>query len=203
MRISHKYKFIYFSKPRSASTSLRKLLDRYTDIVSEATGPYFHHATARELNSHFQQMGWDWNSYYKFTTVRNPWDLLVSLYHFGKRDVNNLFFWENGQKGIKYDPENLMSFDEYIRKKYVFEWYSLANFVLDENNQSLVDRIIKVEDIDKGIQEVFKNIGLPITDVPKLNITNHGNYRPYYDEETKNRVAKIFWYDIQVGGYEF
>jgi len=202
MRISHKHKFIYLSKARCASTSIRKLLDQYSDITSEATGPYYHHTTARDLKAHFQKMGWDWDSYYKFITIRNPWDLIVSFYHFGKPDVNNLSFFDDGKKGIKYNPENLISFDDHL-KKLNLVWFTLDNFILDENNQSLVDYIIKVEDIDNGIKNVSTRLGLQITDIPKVNTTYHKNYRQYYNEETKNKIAKIFWYDIQVGGYEF
>lgn len=105
MRILHKYKFVYLSKPRCASTTIRSLLDKYSGIISDDSGPYYHHTTAKDLKKHFQKMGWNWDDYYKFITIRNPWDLLVSCYHFGKPDVNNLFFWDDNKYGKKYNPK--------------------------------------------------------------------------------------------------
>lgn len=78
----------------------------------------------------------------------------------------------------------MISFQDLLSLR-TFQWHTLENFILDENNQSLVDEIIKIEDIDNGIKKTFK-IGLSISDIPKINSTNHKNYRQYYNDATKN-----------------
>ncbi|MDD4955629.1 MAG: sulfotransferase family 2 domain-containing protein [Candidatus Omnitrophica bacterium] len=87
MRISHKYKFIFFSNPRTGSESVRKALDPFSDIFSSVNDPvYNNHITPEELKNHFLKMGWDWDKYFKFCFVRNPWDRLVSIYYRFKPD---------------------------------------------------------------------------------------------------------------------
>jgi len=99
MRISHKHKFIFLSKPKCASESIREKLNKFSDIKSEGKYPYHHHTTAFELRMHFNAMGWNWDEYFSFTTIRNPWDMIVSLYHYGKPDKNGLYFYEKNRLG--------------------------------------------------------------------------------------------------------
>lgn len=202
MRISHKHKFIFLSKPRCASTSIRTILDKYSDIFSTETLPFYHHVTACQLKRHFEQVGWDWDSYFKFITIRNPWDMLVSLYHFGKPDLNNLFYWEDQKNGEKYDPHHLMSFDEWVEKRNV-TWHTLESFTFDAGGNSLVDYILKFEDLDNGVKHICEKLGLPRLNVPRTNPTEHKHYRTYYNEKTKNKISETFHLDIRVGNYEF
>ena len=72
MRISHKYKFVYLAKYKTASSAIRTGLDPYSDIKSTQLYPYYHHTPLAPLKAHFEEQGWDWESYYVFTSVRHP-----------------------------------------------------------------------------------------------------------------------------------
>lgn len=225
MRISHNKKFVFFSKPKCASSSIRKALDKYSDILSTSSPPYHHHTTALQMKIHFNKMGWDWNSYFKFITMRNPWDMVVSFYHFAKPDINGIYFWEEVRLGIKRDKNNLIPFEQWILNKDIkkswhgllykngefhknlwtndFSFFTLSNFILDENGNSLVDYIVKVEDMKRELNVVFDKISIPLKRIRKRNKSKHKHYRHYYSEEAKKIIEKEFQYDIKIGGYEF
>jgi Sulfotransferase family len=201
MRISHKHKFIYISKPKSASESIRQALDEYSDIFSDENflSPYYHHTTLRQLKKHFNEMGWDFNSYFKFTSLRNPWDMVVSLYFYAKTDINGLEFWHNSPD---YEPQKLMSFKKWILKGKADWFYTLPNFILDDNGNNLVDCVVRVENLNSDLELVAHKLGIKIN-CPHVNKTCHKKYSEYYDGDTKEIIAKVFKFDIEYGGYEF
>ncbi|MEG4217486.1 sulfotransferase family 2 domain-containing protein [Microcoleus sp. Pol14C6] len=201
MRISHHHKFIYISKPKSASESIRQALDAHSDIFSDEDfySPYYHHTTLRQLKKHFNDMGWDFNSYFKFTSLRNPWDMAVSLYFYNKVDINGLAFWHNSPD---YKPQQLMSFKEWVLKENMAWFHTLQNFILDENGNNMVDYVVRVENLNCDLDLVASQLGIKLN-CPHLNKTSHKKYSEYYDEQTKEMIAKVFKFDIEYGGYEF
>jgi hypothetical protein len=170
-------------------------------------------------------MGWDWNKYFKFITVRNPWDMVVSFYHYAKPDINGIYFWEEERAGIKRDPDNRIPFQQWVLSKDIkksfhfllykngqfhkniwtndFSYFTLNNFTFDENGDSLVDYIVKVENLKKDLKIAFDKIGIPIRWIRKLNKSRHKHYKRYYSPETKKIIEKEFQFDIEIGEYEF
>jgi hypothetical protein len=68
--ISHRYKLIFIHIPKCAGRS-----------ISEALGEPFDHYTAHHYQTRCVQ---PWHEYIVFTTVRNPYSRLVSMYHYIK-----------------------------------------------------------------------------------------------------------------------
>jgi hypothetical protein len=202
MRISHKHRFIFLSKPRCASESIRSILDKYSDIKSSDKYPYHHHTSALELKQYFKKNGWNWDEYFKFISIRNPWDMLVSLYHYSKPDLNGLYFWERKKNGKTYQPNNPMTFEDWINKNNFYYW-TLNRFILDEKGEWLVDLIIRTEELSEGMRRFFNELNLPALGIPHINKTTHKNYRHYYNTAMKNKVKKHFELDIEVGEYDF
>jgi hypothetical protein len=225
MRISHNKKFIFISKPKCASSSVRSLLDPYSDIISANCYPYHHHTTAMQMKIHFAEMGWNWERYFKFITIRNPWDMIVSFYHYAKPDKNGIYFFESSRHGIKREEGTTVPFEdwlldmgmmkswhkllykngEYLSNQWTadFSFYTLNNFILDETGGILVDYVIKVEDMEHGLKEVFDRLDIPHREIVRINQSQHKHYRSYYTEKTRRLVEKEFRYDILVGEYEF
>ncbi|CAA0327666.1 conserved hypothetical protein [Alteromonas infernus] len=55
MRISHKNKFIWISKPKTGSTSFRNLLDEFSDVNSTDSGLFHHHIKLNDLMKVFEE----------------------------------------------------------------------------------------------------------------------------------------------------
>lgn len=208
-RISHKYKFIFFAYPKTGSTSVRDTLNAFSDICATTFGkrtpefPFYSHITAQETKALFLERGWDYNSYFKFVVIRNPFSRLVSLYNM--TDVKKCSFphWIESQTEAK--PEKLLS----TNKWKINGLMPLLQFAGD-GTKLLVDRVLCLETIDKELPAIFAQLKLPLpTVVPKLNIGHYrvpvklNNWHKYYDEATKKRVKKMYRWEIREYNYSF
>jgi hypothetical protein len=212
MRISHRYKFVFISKPRCASTTVRKLLDPFSDIVSSQSHPYHHHTTASRLKAHFAEIGWDWERYFKFITLRNPWTMLVSLYHFGLPDTNGKYFWqrylpeieEKGYSPLQQRiPENLIPFSAWLFE-YDFTIYTLNYYINDSHGHSLVDTIIPYEKLSTELPKIAAELGFSVGKMPYLCKTKKvEDISGYYGPRQRARVEDLFAEDIARGKYSF
>ncbi len=186
------------SNTQSGSSSIRKLPDPYSDIKSSAEKPYRHHVNARTLKLHFEEMGWDWSSYFKFTTVRNPWDRMVGRYHYGLKNRNSVW----------HDPAmRAGSFPQFLADPYVSrvspKSSGLKTFAYSQDGECLVDRILKLEDITTTLPQLLRELDIPVRSIPHENRTRHRHYSTYYDEVNRELVRGWFLVDIEVGGYVF
>src|SRR5580658_4759926 len=98
MPVSDNLKFIYIHIPKCAGSSVRRALQQagatmtFEGAASEDQRRSFkiqwlHHFTAASLQPLVSRYAW--KTYFKFAFVRNPWDLLVSFYHFHKMRVQS------------------------------------------------------------------------------------------------------------------
>jgi hypothetical protein len=212
MRISHKHKFIYFSIPKTGSVSIRHKLTPFSDIESEPTGPYSHHGDASTLKEHFKEKGWDWNTYFKFAFVRNPWDILVSYYFYQKKKVAD---WSasnpaaeedaNTFKIWKHTIQTYPTFDKYVKHG---GWLKLAgrlqyDWISNEYGKKIVDYVGRLENIQKDFDKVCDKIGIPRQKLGVSNKSEHKHYTELYDDETREIVAEKYAKDIEYFGYKF
>jgi hypothetical protein len=150
---------------------------------------------------------------FKFGVVRNPWDRLVSIYHYLPKmnqhavgehvDIDLAQQWMLETNGWKVTYPN---FDQWIEN---FPSYKLTNCSLwtamtqqHEWFNPGVDLIIRLENIQedfKKIQELFYSDD-PLT---VSNITQRNKYQDYYNSKTKDLVASWFREDINLFSYEF
>ncbi|MEW6745221.1 MAG: sulfotransferase family 2 domain-containing protein [Planctomycetota bacterium] len=204
MRISHRYKFVFVSIPRTGSTSVRNCLKPYSDIFScgDRFSPYYHHIWARDLKHHFQEQAWEWDSFFKFAFVRNPWDRLVSLYHFGKPDRKLRYTWDLA----RWDPSTALSFEDWIialaqaRQKPRF--LRQVDQITDANGMLLLDFVGRLENINRDAKKVFERIGIR-EEVPVVNRTEHRHYSEYYTGRALSLVQEFCRTDIEMFGYRF
>ena len=193
MRLSHRYKFLYIAPPKTGSTSTRLCLDKYTDLKG---GPFnknndytkrpYTHAKGKQLKLYFEANGWDWNDYFKFVVVRNPFPRVLSSFMYN-------------QKRGKI-PSNIQ-FIDHIKSQGITVG-SCASF-FTTNGVANIDYICKLENLQQDFDTVCDRIGIPRVKVPHRNKTTHKHYTEYYDDETRQIVAERYARDIELFGYEF
>lgn len=156
--------------------------------TTRAPKRYWDHMPARAIR---ERVGEEiWNSYYKFSIERNPWDKMVSRY-----------FWDPKKRKAG------LSFRDFILSgnglKSNFDCYTV-NGILG------VDRLIRYDRLNEELGDVSRELGLP-EDVGETlrGLSAKGGYRKardvvsLYDDETRRIVEVFFAREIQLLGFEF
>lgn len=202
MYISHSKKFVILRNRKCASTSLVNLVQDYCEVnwktSEEQIGKAYseiRHFTASQLKDLFLDSGWDLDDYLVIQTIRNPWDRVVSAFHY-ERDV------------VKNEKILDFTFEQYLNSP-VFKSFvknnRFENVAYDHVSNVLIpNKIIRVEDIDEELKEFSKNILNQTFDkLEKKNTTQRKDYREYYTEETRELIARCFSRDIEIGKYKY
>lgn len=210
MIISHSKKFIFIHIYKVAGTSIRKVLQPYSanpfaDLpfflkVKFGLGGRFHalskwsmdHLKATEIKKILPEE--QWNNYFKFSFVRNPWDWQVSLYHFMLQDENH-----RQHKLIS----KMKNFEEYIDWRVHHSVELQKSFLYDQNSKCMVDYVGKFENLQQDFNEILTKIGIKEVELPVLNTSVHRFYKEYYNDTTRKMVEDAFKEDIDLFGYEF
>ena len=211
MIISHKYKFVYIAPYKCASSSMRVVLGPFADINSnkfnDDEDSFYHrkwHIESRDLKNHFDEMNWNWDDYFKFTFVRNPYDRIVSNWNYKKKSKHMWEKYGEGEHGHYLECvklfkkfKNLKQYAESLWVRPCYEW------VYDETGNNLLDFIGKLENIQEDFNIVCDKIGIPKQHLPHQNKSKHKHYTEYYDDETRKIVAEKYAKDIEYFGYKF
>ena len=181
--------FIFVHINKTAGTSIGKAIGL----------PVKDHLTAREIIARIGRDKGD--TAYKFTFVRNPWDKVVSHYEYRRKKnktqlaTRNIAFkdWVKMTYGEVKDPafyDNPKSFQPQV------EWLK------DDEDRISIDYSGKFESINEDFNHVKQVIGID-AELPHLNASKRVDYRSYYDDETREIVARWFHEDISYFGYRF
>lgn len=217
MLISHSHRFIFIHVGKSAGMSIRNALEPFCEeperfrmrrppkMRGDQLNPMYTvwetlllHPSCAEVK---RELPADiFASYYKFGFVRNPWDLLVSLYHFMSSDpeiprhaeVKALAgfgdFIDWSIREAKPFPKGIAKFQ--------------ADMITDRDGTLLVDDIGYYETLRDDFARICARVGIDAS-LPHLNRSHHRDYRSYYDDRTRALVAEHFRTDIALFGYTF
>jgi len=208
MRVSHRYRFVFLSKYKCASDAVRAALDPFSDIVSTQHYPWYHHTPLAPLTAEFELRGYDWSSYFIFTTVRNPYTMLNSLYAYGMPARDGSMWWDRLWDDVVNDrqlpverriPSDPAPFREWVLE-HDFTRFTLDPFVRDETGRVCTDAILRVENLEDDFRLIAEKLRL--SPLPQLSLTNTTTYLPEaFDKRMAARVREVFRTDFELGGY--
>ena len=137
------------------------------------------------------------NSYYKFAFIRNPFDLLVSLYEYIR-----------GSKVHRYHEKvKGMSFKEFLQWHIENDPPRQIDFVINKQNDLLVDFIGKFESLEEDVSTVIETLNLDVNKSLKHKNPSkkrqNKDYKNYYDQESRRLVENYFDQDLELGSYSF
>jgi hypothetical protein len=231
--ISHQYRCVFVHIPKTAGMSIEQVFVDLVGLTWKTRAPLLlgrnedprrgppklEHLRAGEYLACGHLTAAQLESYFKFSFVRNPWDRIVSEYKYRgypvKVDFKTYLF--------KHLPPPGWS-DTY---SHVMPQY---DFLHDETGTLLVDFVGKYETLQAGFDTVCARLGIPPTRLPWVNRSlekarltslrelrkrlrralwsrerkhTFGHYTEYYDDESRDFVARLYGRDIDAFGYSF
>lgn len=179
--IDHTHKLIFIHIPKTAGTSIELSICGYDWFDEEYRNEK--HITCEQARKIYTN---NWEEYFKFSVVRNPWDMMVSWYKWRKLKCNYRDYLVNYNLHTQYVSTTKAS-----------------DYLLDDDNKLQVDFVCRFENLQTDFETVCKKIGIKDVKLPHKNKTNNKHYTEYYDDETKQIVAEKYAKDIEYFGYKF
>lgn len=143
-----------------------------------------------------------YESLYKFSTMRNPWERMISCYFSPHR------------KGLPWNREEFIrvvkaapTLSDCIRlntrfeglKRKIGRWISLPVPKLDSD----IDFLMRYERLNEDFAKVCQRLDIPVVDLPVVHKSNRKHYSHYYDDELIRIVKDKFYDEIEFGNYTF
>lgn len=183
--VFEKKKCIFFHIPKTAGVSVS------TALFGKVK---WGHRTVNFYKSHYGTK--PFNSMYKFSFVRNPYERLYSAFTFlkngGMNDQDLLF--------SKTHLQNYSSFDDFVknglRKEEVKNWIHFKPqhyFLCDESGNMVMDFVGKIETIDDDFKTVCNQLNIDV-DLKKLNKSN--SKKIVFSNEIKSIIKDLYQKDF-------
>jgi len=166
--------------------------------IEKALGAGLDHSTALEK---YRQLGAAaWRRKFTFTVVRNPWDKVVSHYHYRKK---------TNQTGL---GENPIDFSEWVHRCYVDQdpvyydqprmFMPQRQWLVDEQDQLLVEFVGRFESLPQDFERICQRLGVRAS-LGHAKPSARGGYRNYYDAATRDIIGRVFAADLETFDYRF
>jgi hypothetical protein len=208
MIVSHTYKYIFIHVSKTAGSSIQKLLHRHNnkkDICIGIPGNgaivgMNDHATIEQVRNAYPR---EYDEYFKFAFVRNPWDRMVSSYCFRNRKRID---WKNDfsfiRKGFIKETNSIGSsfFLERPHLMHPFDTISIDGVVR-------MDVVYRFETLHEDIKDICWRLGVSDNGAMPMEMTkmrkDRRHYSYWYNDSARERVASFFPRMIEMFGYEF
>jgi Sulfotransferase family len=208
MLISDSHQFIFLRMRKVASTSMKTIL--LPLCVPRPAGTLAHLKSRMRLETDYRKYVFrahddiraaqrrmpadTFDRYFKFTFVRNPWDRLVSEYEFLLRKTEH---------GRHARVKKLGGFKQFIEMQVPRKDAYQVNMMCDSNGKLLLDFIGKLENLQEDWKTVCTRIGIPHQELQRKNASQRSHYQDYYDNESRQLVARHWAREIELFGYSF
>lgn len=225
--ISHKQRCIFVHIPKTGGQSIETYFRKLNNLKGKRPpelvlnknddpnkGPArLAHMRAHEYVDFNYLTNEQYQQYFSFTFVRNPWSRAVSEYLHKKHDRKFSF------KHFIFDglPEQ-NDFCDFYR-----HMIPQSDYILDSQGQPIVDFIGRFESLSEDFTRICERMELADTTLPHVNSTSSfrrslerkfmhlfkkekrikANYREYYDQECIERIETLYKSDIERFNYTF
>jgi len=186
---------LFLRVPKTASTSI-------VNTIRSGDKNITYIRTGKRLNAIERHNEWfDLEKVFTFGFVRNPWDRAVSSWKFGGNGSEWKMSFIDFCKNLK--TLDLFPPDKIAKSSLLLHACEQHPFLICEEKGLKASFIGKFENLQNDFDAICEKIGIPSKTLPHCKKTKHKHYAEYYDDESRELVAKKYAKDIKYFGYEF
>ncbi len=202
--ISDSLRFVFVHIPRTGGTSVEVALGDHARrpiarTVNGSTVLPHKHDTALELRA---LLGSAWEQYFRFSIVRNPWERMLSDYHFFRSIGPQLYPEFSAREQQLADDAQRLPLDEWLAHNAANLRMCQLDYLTDAHGKLLVDSICRFEDLEADFAAVCQKIGVDVA-LPWLNRTLHPPIEAAYSAMGAEIVRRHCSHDIAHFDYRF
>ena len=180
---------IWFTTPKTGTRSLHQLFKECDMKFPDET---------------YRTLPKDHQTRFKFTFVRNPWSRILSTY---KDKV--VHQWSDTYP----EEDHRWRINKYKRFAGKDFKYFINNLDVNQDRHTMPQESLlpvgninftgRFENLQQDFNIICDKIGIERHKLPHKNKSKHKHYTEYYDDETREIVAKKYAKDIEYFGYRF
>ncbi|MCG8634610.1 MAG: sulfotransferase family protein [Desulfobacterales bacterium] len=181
-------KFIWFRVAKVGTRSVFKIFNQ-VNLTLDAEHPWYCHYPVQQ-----------YQTFFKFGFIRNPWDRLVSCWQ-NKVVKKNHFEFSESQRSELLDFKKFVDYVSGLDIENCDCHLRLQSKLIDLNN---IDYIGRFETFEKDLSYILNRINIDPIAIPHENKSkSRDDYQSYYTRALKDQVAQIYQKDIMLFSYRF
>lgn len=243
MLISHRKRFIYTKTVKTAGTSVESYFEPFCmsegewteshsrdEYLSEAgiigcrregcrrenrnPPTWYNHMPAKRIRELIGEEAWE--SYFKFTVIRNPFDKMISAFFFKYNTDRRYSLRQKAAALIKQQMGRGAPIGKIVDGTEIERfraWVGTGGGAVHDRDKYLidgeecVDYFIRFEELHEGVRNVCERLSIPFdaSRIPefKKGVRHHRiDIRDYYDRETERIVRERYGWEIDRFGYD-
>lgn len=194
MVISHNPKFLCLNPPKTGTGFMEFVFRDYSEYSTTADEELNRHYTASLQKEHMTKIGLNFDDYYKFCVVRNPWVRAVSFYNM---NIKNGIVYKNFGEFIDFLLAQPNQSEYYKYSSKTFDCVcSLENI---NNDIRYISNILNIDVEEQLDPQYFMSIH---TYLYNPNPVDYSKYFGIFTDDLVNKIAEKEKDVIKLKGYE-
>ncbi len=142
-----------------------------------------------------------WERKFRFSIVRNPWDKVVSHYHYRVMTKQTGL----GSNSVDFETWVRLAYEEknpaYCDNPKMF--MPQLDWLTDCDGNMLVNHVGKFEELEEEFNIIRRKIKMGQCKLPHVKKSERGDYRKYYKDQSAQIISTYFRKDIEYFEYEY